>query len=116
MTPNTTTWPLKGASTTPIAAIGLAAVCIAWVVVALIHPTSLTDDDIPTWMVVHIAQLVIGGSGIRRPGCCPVDRVDDGRPRRIGETGMSYGVAATKTPETRPCGARVLRVSVEGWT
>jgi hypothetical protein len=36
----------------------MAAVCIAWAVVALIHPTSLTDDDIPTWMVVHIAQLV----------------------------------------------------------
>ena len=57
MTRNTTTRPLKGTST-PIAAVALAAVCIAWVVVALIHPTSLTDDDIPTWMVVHIAQLV----------------------------------------------------------
>jgi len=57
VTPNTTTRPLKG-TPTPIAAIALAAVCIAWVVVALIHPTSLTDDDIPTWMVVHIAQLV----------------------------------------------------------
>jgi hypothetical protein len=34
------------------------AVCIAWVVVALIHPTSLNNEDIPTWMVVHIAQLV----------------------------------------------------------
>jgi hypothetical protein len=57
VTPNTTTRPLKRTST-PIAAIALAAVCIAWVVVALIHPTSLTDDDIPTWIVVHIAQLV----------------------------------------------------------
>jgi hypothetical protein len=57
VTPNPTTRPLKGTST-PIAAIALAAVCIAWVVVALIHPTSLTNEDIPTWMVVHIAQLV----------------------------------------------------------
>jgi hypothetical protein len=39
-------------------AVLLAAVCIAWVAVALIHPTSLTDDDTPMWMVVHIAQLV----------------------------------------------------------
>jgi hypothetical protein len=57
VTPNTTTRPLRSIST-PITAIALVAVCIAWVVVALIHPTSLTDDDIPTWMVVHIAQLV----------------------------------------------------------
>jgi hypothetical protein len=57
MTPNTTTRPLKGTST-PIAAIALAAVCIAWVVVALIHPTSLINEDVPTWVVVHIAQLV----------------------------------------------------------
>ena len=57
MTPNTTTRSLKGIST-PIAAIVVAAVCLAWVVVALIHPTSLTDDDTPTWMFVHIAQLV----------------------------------------------------------
>jgi protein-S-isoprenylcysteine O-methyltransferase Ste14 len=55
VSPNSTTRPLEGTST-PIAAVVLAAVCIAWVVVA--HPTSLTDDDIPTWMVVHIAQLV----------------------------------------------------------
>jgi hypothetical protein len=55
--PNSTTRALEGTST-PIAAAVLAAVCIAWVVVALIHPTSLTNDDIPTWMVVHIAQLV----------------------------------------------------------
>jgi hypothetical protein len=33
-------------------------VCVGWVVVALIHPTTLTDEDIPTWMFVHIAQLV----------------------------------------------------------
>ena len=57
VSPNSTTRPLEGTST-PIAAVVPAAVCIAWVVVALIHPTSLTDDDIPTWMVVHIAQLV----------------------------------------------------------
>jgi hypothetical protein len=55
-TPNTTTRPLERTSTA--VAVVVAAVCIAWVVVALIHPTSLTDDDIPTWMVVHIAQLV----------------------------------------------------------
>jgi hypothetical protein len=57
VTLNTTTPPLKGTST-PIAAIALAAVCIAWVVVALIHPTSLNNEDISTWMVVHIAQSV----------------------------------------------------------
>ncbi|HSJ85011.1 MAG TPA: hypothetical protein VLA91_14490 [Acidimicrobiia bacterium] len=56
MTPNSTTRPLERTSTTVV--VLLAAVCIAWVVVALIHPTSLIDDDIPTWMVVHIAQLV----------------------------------------------------------
>jgi len=51
-----TTRPLERTSTT--VAVVLAAVCIAWVVVALIHPTSLTDDDTPAWMVVHIGQLV----------------------------------------------------------
>ena len=57
VTPTPTTRPIERASTT-IAAVVLAAVCVAWVVVALIHPTSLTDDDTPMWMVVHIAQLV----------------------------------------------------------
>jgi hypothetical protein len=57
MTANPTTRPIERTSTT-IAAVVLAAVCIAWVAVALIHPTSLTDDDTPMWMVVHVAQLV----------------------------------------------------------
>ena len=56
VTPDTTTRPLERTSTG--VAVVMAAICIAWVVVALIHPTSLTDADIPTWMVVHIAQLV----------------------------------------------------------
>lgn len=55
VTPNATTRPLATISTG--VAVVMAAVCIAWAVVALIHPTSLTDEDIPTWMVVHIAQL-----------------------------------------------------------
>jgi hypothetical protein len=45
-------------TSTTIAVVVLAPVCVAWVAVALIHPTSLTDDDTPMWMVVHIAQLV----------------------------------------------------------
>jgi len=53
---NPTTRTFERPSTT--AAVVLAAVCLAWVVVALIHPTSLTDDDTPMWMVVHVAQLV----------------------------------------------------------
>lgn len=57
MTANPITRPIERTSTT-IAAVVLAAVCIAWVAVASIHPTSLTDDDTPMWMVVHIAQLV----------------------------------------------------------
>ena len=56
MTSNPTRRMLETTSTT--SAVVLAAVCVAWVVVALIHPTSLTDDDTPMWMVVHIAQLV----------------------------------------------------------
>jgi hypothetical protein len=56
MTAHPTTWAIERTSTT--AAVVLAAVCIAWVAVALIHPTSLTDDETPMWMVVHIAQLV----------------------------------------------------------
>jgi hypothetical protein len=44
--------------TSTIAAVVLAAVSITWVVVALIHPTSLTDEDRSTWVVVHIAQLI----------------------------------------------------------
>ena len=56
VTPNATQRPLERTSTA--FAVVMAAVCIAWAVVALIHPTSLTKDDIPTWMVVHIAQLV----------------------------------------------------------
>jgi hypothetical protein len=56
MTANPRTRSLERKSTTT--AVLLAAVCIAWVAVALIHPTSLTDDDTPMWMVVHIAQLV----------------------------------------------------------
>jgi len=57
MTANPRTRPIERTSTT-IAAVVLATVCVAWVVVALIHPTSLTNDDAPMWMVVHIAQLV----------------------------------------------------------
>jgi len=53
---NATRRPIE--RTSSAVAVVMAAVCIAWVVVALIHPTSLTNDDIPTWMVVHIAQLV----------------------------------------------------------
>ena len=45
--------------TTTIPAVLLAAVCLTWAVVALIHPTTLTDDDTPMWMVVHIAQLIL---------------------------------------------------------
>jgi hypothetical protein len=56
MTINPTRRTLERTSTP--SAFVLAAVCIGWVVVALIHPTSLTDEDIPTWMIVHIAQLV----------------------------------------------------------
>lgn len=56
MTANPTTRMLERTSTT--VAVVLAAVCIAWVVVALIHPTTLTDEDTTTWMVVHIVQLV----------------------------------------------------------
>jgi hypothetical protein len=44
--------------TSTIAAVVLAAVCITWVVVALIHPTSLIDEDRSMWVVVHIAQLI----------------------------------------------------------
>ena len=57
MTANPTTRLMERTSTT-IAGVVLVAVCVAWVAVALIHPTSLTDDDTPMWMVVHIAQLV----------------------------------------------------------
>lgn len=57
VTRNSMTRPVA-ATSTPIAAAVLAAVCIAWVVVALIHPTSLANEDVPTWMVVHIVQLV----------------------------------------------------------
>jgi len=57
VTPNPTTRPLGRTSST-VAGVVLAAVCLGWVVVALIHPTSLTNEDVPTWMVVHIAQLV----------------------------------------------------------
>jgi len=57
MTANPTVRPMERTSTT-IAVVVLAPVCVAWVAVALIHPTSLTDDDTPMWMVVHIAQLV----------------------------------------------------------
>jgi len=53
---NLTTRTIDGTST--IAAIVLAAVCFTWVVVALIHPTSLTDEDRSMWVVVHIAQLI----------------------------------------------------------
>jgi hypothetical protein len=44
--------------TSTTSAVVLVAVCIGWVVVALIHPTTLTDEDIRLWMIVHIAQLV----------------------------------------------------------
>jgi len=57
VTPNPTTGPLGRTSST-VAGVVLASVCIAWVALALIHPTSLTDEDTPTWMLVHIAQLV----------------------------------------------------------
>lgn len=44
---------------TPTIAAGvLTAVCTTWVVVALIHATSLTDETRPMWVVIHIAQLV----------------------------------------------------------
>jgi hypothetical protein len=56
MTAHTTTRP-QGTSAL-IARIALVAVCTAWVVVALSHPTSLANEDVPTWMTVHIAQLV----------------------------------------------------------
>jgi len=57
VTPDTTTRPSGRASST-MAGVVLAATSVAWVVVALIHPTSLTDDDTPIWMIVHIGQLV----------------------------------------------------------
>jgi hypothetical protein len=44
--------------TPTIAAVVMTAVCTTWVVVALIHPTSLTDETRPMWVVVHIAQLI----------------------------------------------------------
>jgi len=56
MTANPTKRTLERTSMT--SAVVLAAVSVGWVVVALIHPTTLTDEDIPTWMIVHIAQLV----------------------------------------------------------
>jgi hypothetical protein len=56
MTTNPTRRTLERTFTT--SAVVLAAICIGWVVVTLIHPTTLTDEDIPTWMVVHVAQLV----------------------------------------------------------
>jgi hypothetical protein len=43
--------------TSILAAVVLTAVCVTWVVVALIHPTALTDEDRSMWVVVHIAQL-----------------------------------------------------------
>ena len=44
--------------TSTIAAFVLAAVCTAWVAVALMHPTSLAGEDRPMWVAVHIAQLI----------------------------------------------------------
>jgi hypothetical protein len=38
-------------------ALVLASVSLAWVAVALIHPTTLTNDDARVWLMVHIAQL-----------------------------------------------------------
>jgi hypothetical protein len=57
MNVNLTTRTIDRTST--IAAVVLTAACITWVVVALIHPNSLTDEDRSMWVVVHIAQLIL---------------------------------------------------------
>lgn len=44
------------AATSAAAAI-TSAVALAWVAVALVHPTSFTGDDNRMWMIVHVAQL-----------------------------------------------------------
>lgn len=36
-----------------------AAVPLWWMVVALLHPQSLTDGNAGTWLAVHVAQLVL---------------------------------------------------------
>lgn len=57
MTANPTTRTFQRTTTVP--AVLLTAVCLTWVVVSVIHPTTLTDDDTPMWMAVHIAQLIL---------------------------------------------------------